>query len=72
MKLGTAAERFVTECRLRGLSPATIAAYRSDLTLRVGLASVHAADSVLAFTPEPVRQYMLSLSSEGLSMSTLH
>jgi len=72
MKLGTAAERFLIDARLRGLSPATLAAYRSDLQLLVGLASVHAADSVLAFTPELVRTYMLSLSAKGLSMSTLH
>lgn len=72
MKLGTAAERFLTDARLRGLAPATLAAYRSDLQLLVGLASVHAADSVLAFTPELVRHYMLSLSEKGLAMSTLH
>jgi site-specific recombinase XerD len=36
------------------------------------LASVHEADSVLAFTPDVVRTYFLTLSKKGLSMATLH
>lgn len=72
MKLSSAVERFLTDARLRGLASSTLIGYRSDLLLLVSLASVHAADSVLAFTPELVRQYFLQLSAKGLVMGTLH
>lgn len=72
MKLTTAKEQFLADCRLRGLSPATLMSYESDLTLLVGLASVHAADNVVCFTPALARQYFLALANKGLAPATLH
>jgi integrase/recombinase XerD len=72
MKLSSAVEKFITDCRIRGLAQQTITGYASDLHLLVSLASVHEADSVIAFTPDLVRTYFLTLSKKGLSMSTLH
>lgn len=72
MKLSTAREEFLADCRLRGLSPATLDSYRSDLNLLVGLASVHAADNVISFTPGLVRRYFLALANKGLAAATLH
>jgi site-specific recombinase XerD len=72
MRLSTAVEDFMADARLRGLSEATRRSYRSDFTLLVGLASVQATDSVLAFTPALVRAYFLALAAKGLSLATLH
>jgi len=71
MKLSRAKDDFIAECRIR-LAPQTCIGYESDLGLLVSLANVHAADSVLAFTAELVREYFLALSKKGLTMSTLH
>jgi integrase/recombinase XerD len=70
MRLSTAVTEFLDASV--HLSKATRDSYRSDLNLLVGLASVHAADSVLAFTPAMVRRYFLALSEKGLAMATLH
>jgi integrase/recombinase XerD len=72
MKLSTAVEQYLNDCRIRGHATETLQAYKSDLTLLVSLASVRAADSVLAFTPELARAFFLMLSEKGLSMATLH
>ena len=72
MKLSTAVDQYLADCRIRGLSAQTLTGYRSDLGLLVSLASVDAADSVLAFTPDLARAYFLRLSGKNLSMGTLH
>lgn len=72
MKLSTAVDQYLTDCKLRGHTAETLQAYKSDLTLLVSLAQVKAADSVLAFTPELAREYFLILSAKGLGMATLH
>lgn len=72
MRLSTAKDEFLSDCRLRGLSNQTIISYRSDLELLVGLAAVHAADNLVCFTPALVRQYFLALMNKGLSAATLH
>jgi len=72
MKLSTAVDQYLADCRIRGLSAQTLTGYRSDLGMLVSLASVDAADSVLAFTPELARAYFLRLSGKNLSMGTLH
>src|SRR5262245_17233655 len=71
MKLSTAVQQFIADCRVT-LSASTVIAYESDLNHLVALATVEAADSVLAFTPDLVRAYFLMLSKKGLKMSTLH
>jgi len=68
MKLSRAVQEFLTDCRLK-LTPASMAAYESDLTRLVALAS---PDSVLAFTPELIRAYFLGLSHQGRRLSTLY
>jgi integrase len=68
MKLSRAVQEFLADCRLK-LTPASMAAYESDLTRLVALAS---PDSVLAFTPELVRAYFLGLSHQGRRLSTLY
>jgi site-specific recombinase XerD len=68
MKLSRAVQEFVTEGRTY-LSPATLAAYESDLGRLVALAS---PDSVLAFTPDLIRAYFLGLSHQNRRMATLY
>jgi integrase/recombinase XerD len=72
MRLSTTVHDFVLHLRMEGKAKATIIAYESDLNLLVALASVSAGDSVLAFTPALVRDYLLALSRRDLAMSTLH
>lgn len=72
MRLDTAIEQFLTDCRLRGLAPATLESYRSDLHLLSSLARVSATDNVLAFTRSLVDQYFLALLNKGLAAATLH
>lgn len=72
MKLSTAVHDFVLHLRMEGKACATIDAYESDLNLLCSLAAVHGGDTVLAFTPELVRDYFLTLSRRGLAMATLH
>jgi site-specific recombinase XerD len=63
---------FLEHCRREKNQPErSIISYRSDLNLLVSLATVQAADSVIAFTPDLVRSYFLTLSKKGLKMSTL-
>src|SRR4029450_1346819 len=71
MKLSTAMDKFLTDTRMRGLATATLQAYESDLKLLVSLATVHAADSGLALTPDLGRPHFMTLSKKGLTMSTL-
>ena len=68
MKLSRAVQEFVTEGRTY-LSPATLAAYESDLGRVAALAS---PDSVLAFTPDLIRAYFLGLSHQNRRMATLY
>src|SRR5215470_1361808 len=68
MKLSRAIQEFLSEGRT-SLSPATLAAYESDLGRVAALAS---PDSVLAFTPELIRAYFLGLSHQNRSMATLY
>ena len=68
MKLSRAVQEFLADCRMK-LSPASMAAYESDLTRLVALAS---PDSVLGFTPELIRAYFLGLSHQGRRLSTLY
>ncbi len=68
MKLSRAIQEFLTEGRTY-LSPATLAAYESDLGRVAALAS---PDSVLAFTSEMIRAYFLGLSHQNRSMATLY
>lgn len=72
MRLSTAVDRFIEDGKAGGSAPETLHGYGSDLRMLVSLASVDAADSVLAFTPELARRYFLRLSAKGLAMSTLH
>ena len=72
MKLSTAVEQFIADCRMRGLAPATLVRYHSDLKILVALATVEAQDTVLACTPALVHTYFLRLSAKGLMMATLH
>jgi site-specific recombinase XerC len=73
MKLSTAVENFLKFCREdKHQAEQTVIGYRSDLSLLVSLATVQAADSVIAFTPDLVRSYFLTLSKKGLKMATLH
>lgn len=71
-KLSSAVRDFELHMRMEGKARQTIIGYVSDLNLLVSLATVHAGDSVLAFTPELVREYFLRLSARGLTMATLH
>jgi integrase/recombinase XerC len=72
-ELSTAVHNFLEHCRREKNQPEqSIISYRSDLNLLVSLATVQAADSVTAFTPDLVRSYFLTLSKKGLKMSTLH
>src|SRR6266849_3763714 len=68
MKLSRAVQEFVTEGRTY-LSPATLAAYESDLGRLVALVS---PDSVLGFTPDVIRAYFLGLSHQNRRMATLY
>jgi hypothetical protein len=68
MKLSRAVQEFLADCRMK-LSPASMAAYESDLTRLVALAS---PDSVLGFTPDLIRAYFLGLSHQGRRLSTLY
>jgi integrase len=64
-----AVHEFLADCRMK-LSPASMAAYESDLTRLVALAS---PDSVLGFTPDLIRAYFLGLSQQGRRrLSTLY
>jgi integrase/recombinase XerD len=72
MLMSKAAADFLDDCKTRGLSQATRDSYRSDLTLLYGLAAVIAADNVIHFSPELVRDYFVKLASKGLSAATLH
>jgi integrase/recombinase XerD len=71
MKLSKAVHEFILDCRVR-LAAETVSGYESDLNLLTSLAGVSATDTVLAFTPDLVRQYFHTLSQKGLSMATLH
>src|SRR5260370_42698320 len=68
MKLSRAVQEFLADGRTY-LSPATLAAYESDLGRLVALVS---PDSVLGFTPEVARAYFLGLSHPTRSMETLY
>lgn len=69
MKLSRAVQEFLADCRMK-LSPASMAAYESDLTRLVALAS---PDSVLGFTPaDLIRAYFLGLSHQGRRLSRLY
>ena len=68
MKLSRAIQEFLTEGRTY-LSPATLAAYESDLGRVAALVS---PDSVLGFTPDVIRAYFLGLSHQNRSMATLY
>jgi len=68
MKLSRAVQEFLADGRTY-LSPATLAAYESDLGRVAALAS---PDSVLAFTPDLIRAYFLGLSHQNRSMATLY
>ena len=68
MKLSRAIQEFLAEGRTY-LSPATIAAYESDLGR---LAALVSPDSVLGFTPEVVRAYFMGLSHQNRRMATLY
>jgi integrase/recombinase XerD len=68
MKLSRAVQEFIDQGRTH-LTPATLAAYDSDLSRLVALAS---PDSVLAFTSDLVRVYFLGLSHQNRKMSTLY
>src|SRR5260370_4578230 len=68
MKLSRAVQEFVAEGRTY-LSPASLAAYESDLSRVAALAS---PDSVLAFTPDLIRAYFLGLSHQNPKMATLY
>ena len=73
MKLSKAVENFLEYCRReKGQAEQSLISYRSDLSLLISLATVQAADSVIAFTPELVKSYFLTLSKKGLTMATLH
>jgi len=68
MKLSKAMTEFLTEIRV-AKSPATVTAYESDL---VRLKGYLTQDTVLHFTAERLRAYFVSISEQGLKMSTLH
>jgi integrase/recombinase XerD len=74
MKLSTAREQFLVDAQLRGIAKQTIANYKSDLNLLIALATVRMGDSVIAFTPDLAREFMVSLArrEKPLSLSTLH
>lgn len=71
MKLTTAVEQYL-EIAKTYLAPATLVSYKSDLHILTMLATTHARDSVLAFTPDLTRAYFLTLSAKGLGQATLH
>lgn len=68
MKLSRAVGEFIEHGRTH-LTPATLAAYESDLNRLAALAS---PDSVLAFTPDLIRAYFLGLSHQHRKVSTLY
>jgi len=68
MKLTRAVQEFLADGRTY-LSPATLAAYESDLGR---LAALVSPDSVLGFTPDVIRAYFLGLSHQNRRMSTLY
>jgi integrase/recombinase XerD len=68
MKLSRAVQEFLADCRT-AVSPASVAAYESDLSRLAALAS---PDSVLAVTPDLIRAYFLGLSQQGRAMATLY
>jgi len=68
MKLSRAVQEFLSDGRTY-LSPASLAAYESDLSRLVALAS---PDSVLAFTTDLIRAYFLGLSQQNRAMATLY
>lgn len=71
-KLTTAVEQFITERKIR-LTPATIAAYQSDLRgLLAKLTLTGKQDSVMHFSADLARAYLLDQSSQNKSMATLH
>lgn len=72
MKISTAVEQYLTDARIRGLRPSTLAAYRADLNILVSLASLRFADNVLGFTADLVREYLRTLAAKGLAAATLH
>lgn len=57
MRLSKAVEEFLTDTRLRGLSPETVRRYGSDLGLLVALAELDGEASVIAFTADLARSY---------------
>jgi site-specific recombinase XerD len=69
MKLSRAVQDFLVELRVER-SRNTMAAYESDLTLLVSLATVQASDSVVSFTEPLVRTYFRALDEKGLSIAT--
>ncbi len=68
MKLSRAIQEFLADGRTY-LSPASIAAYESDLSR---LAALVSPDSVLGFTPDVVHAYFLGLSQQNRRMATLY
>jgi integrase/recombinase XerD len=68
MKLSRAIQEFLADGRTY-LSPATLAAYESDLGR---LAALVSPDSVLGFTPDVIRAYFLGLSHQNRRMATLY
>jgi site-specific recombinase XerD len=67
MKLSRAVQEFLSEGRTY-LSPATLAAYESDLGRLAALVSPY---SVLGFTPDVIRAYFRGLSNQNRRMATL-
>jgi hypothetical protein len=62
MKLSRAVQEFLADCRMK-LTPASMAAYESDLTRLGALAS---PDKVLGFTPDLIRADFLGLSHSAV------
>lgn len=72
MKLSTARDRFVEWARTEKKSASTLANYRSDLNLLVAIATAHAADSVMAFTTDLVKDFFVTVSArKDLQVSTI-
>jgi site-specific recombinase XerC len=68
MKLSRAVQEFLSDGRTY-LSPATLAAYESDLGR---LAALVSPDGALGFTPDVIRAYFLGLSHQNRRMATLY